>query len=87
MSNVHWHDVQELACAVCGLDYEDTINNGRDDEIDDALEEKLGVDFDGFMAVAAALLPLVTVAKGGLSDTVRKGFGKDGLWLLCEEVS
>lgn len=86
-AQIHWHDIQELACAVCGLDYEDVVNNNREDEIYDALEDKLGVDFDGFTSVVFALLPMVTVATSGLSGSSYRGFGKDGVWLVKEEIS
>ena len=47
---------------------------------------KFDVDFDQFAALMGAVLPLCAVAKSELTDTVYRGFGSDGLWLVKQEI-
>lgn len=55
-----------------------------DDDVDDLLMERFGVDLEQFAVVVEALLPLCMVARGALSDQVYHGFAdrEDNLWLV-----
>lgn len=44
------------------------------------------IDLDQFYLLIEKLLPLCERAKSGLTDTEYRGFGKNGLWLIRQEV-
>ena len=71
---VSYFDIEELIRGLGQLDDEA--------DIDQYLFDKYEIGFDQFSKVVEDLLPLVTVSKSALTDTVYKGFGKDGLFLL-----
>ena len=72
-----YYEVQELACAICGLDYDTLVDEGREDEIEDALYEKFGISIEQFSAVAEALLPFTPVVEAGISGTLYHAFVND----------
>jgi hypothetical protein len=69
-----YFDIEELVRGMDDLD--------DDADIDQHLFDKYEVGFDEFSKIVCALLPLVVISKSALTETVYKGFGKDGLFLL-----
>ena len=66
---------EELACCLCGLDYDQVCDEGDEWEtITDALEKKFGVDFDTFVVIADALIDYTPVVNTALTDTPVHGF-------------
>ena len=89
MKTISYDEAQELACAVLGLDYDTFVNENREDEIDDALYEKLEVTMEQFQSVASALLSLTPPIGSELTNTIYNAFGKEdddmGCWLaICK---
>ena len=76
MARLHYDELQELACAVLGLDYDDVVNDDRESEIDEKLYEKLDIDIEQFQKVAEALIEFTPLVGGGLTGKVYHAFGK-----------
>lgn len=83
----YW-DAQELACAVLGLNYDDLVNEGREDEIDNALYEKFEIGMEQFCDIVKALLPFTPCVKAGLSGTIYHAFvnEKEGIMIIKQPV-
>ena len=83
-----YYEIQELACAVCGLDYDTLVDEGREDEIENTLYEKLNVDIEQFGDVVKALLPFTPCVKAGLSGTIYHAFvnEKEGIMIIKQEA-
>ena len=75
-------EAEELAIHLCGLDEDDPDLN-----IEDAVYEKYGIDFDAFEKMAGDLLPLCVVGKAALSGKMYKGFGADGYFIVKRELT
>ena len=82
---MRYNEVQELACAVCGLDYDTLVNEGREEKIEDALWEKFEIGIGQFSAIAEALLPFTPVVKAGLSGTLYHAFVAEGIMIAKQE--
>ena len=86
--NADWDEVIELACEITGTDIETVYGNF--DVIEDALYEKLNIDFDSFHEIINRLLPLIDVGKSPLSGKFFKGFSKiedgRGCWIVKAEI-
>ena len=76
MARLHYDELQELACAVLGLDYDDVVNEGRESEIDEKLYEKFDIDIEQFQKVAEALIEFTPIVGGGLTGKMYHTFGK-----------
>jgi hypothetical protein len=77
-----YYDLQELACAILGLDYDKLVDNGEEDEIDNALYDKFEISMEQFCDLVKALLPLTMPLQSPLTKEWHYCFGKeeDGLW-------
>lgn len=77
MSRVSEFDVEELVRGMYGLD----------DEVDviDYMEEK-EIMWDSFNDLINKLLPLIQVGKSPLTKKIYKGFGKEGVFFIKQEV-
>lgn len=64
---IYYSDVQELACAILNLNYDDLVNEGRENEIEKALYEKYEIDMEQFYKIVGALLPFTPIVQAGLS--------------------
>lgn len=62
--------------------YEDLEEN----DLEKILYDKLDIDIDQFYLLIEKLLPLCERAKSELTGITYRGFGKDGLWLIRQEV-
>ena len=76
---ISYFDIEELVRGMDGLD--------DDADIDQHLFDKYEIGFDQFSKVVEDLLPLVVVGQSPLTNTVYKGFGRDGLFFLKTEAN
>ena len=85
---MNYWDVQELACAVLGLNYDELVDDGKEDVIDNAIYEKFDISMDQFYDIVKALLPFTPSVKAGLSGEWYHAFvnEKEGLMLVKELV-
>lgn len=63
------------------------LDNLLDYELEEIFYDKYLIDLDQAHDLIKDLLPLIDVAKSELTNKVYKGFGKDNLWLIKEEVN
>lgn len=87
---MNYYDAEELACAILDLDYDELVNEGRENEIDEALYEKYEIGLDQFIEVARDLLRCTYPIKNGLTDTFYHAFGVqddeiDAWRAICKE--
>ncbi len=75
-------DIEELACKILGLDYDEI--DGDTEVIEDKILEELSIDLDYFQEIVNRLLPLIDVGTGGITETKYKGFAdvKNKIWLV-----
>lgn len=85
ITRVHSFSIEELACVVTGLDYDEI--DADHDIIEEKLSQEFDISFESFHELIERLLPLIEVQKSDLTKTLYKGFGKDGLWLVKTEVN
>jgi hypothetical protein len=80
-------DVEELACFVCGLDYDEI--DADTDVIEDNLIVEFGCDLTQFTELMRILLPMVDVQKSQISERIYRGFADESkcMWLLKSDVS
>lgn len=78
-------DVEELACKIVGLDYDEIDAN--EEMIEDAMEERYGISLDVFADILSKLLPMVDVGTSPISGKTYKGFAdvEKQIWLLKTE--
>lgn len=83
-----YYEIEEIACAVLNLDYDDLCNEGREGEIEDRLFEKFEVSFEQFGDIVNALLPLTPVVEAGFSGKLYHAFvnKKAGIMIVKREV-
>lgn len=85
-ASVSTYDVEELACKITGLDYDEI--DADEAKIEDALQEKFEISIGQFADIVRHLLPLVDVGYSPLTDTRYKGFAdtEKQMWLVKMEV-
>lgn len=85
-AETHIYEVEELACKITGLDYDEIDADTQ--VIEDALMQELGVDLQQFQEIIERLLPLVHIANSGITEKVYKGFAnhEQGVWLVKTEL-
>ncbi len=73
-------EVEELVRGMFGL--------GDDVDIDDYIYEHYDsqVSFEGFALIVRDLLPLIVVGQSPLTQKTYKGFGKDNMFFIKQEV-
>lgn len=83
--DLHIYEVEELACKILGIDYDEI---DADEEIIDAkLMEEYQIDLYSFSDIISALLPLIDVGQSPLTDMMYKGFSESNKrWLVKTEV-
>lgn len=71
-------DVEELVRGIGDLD----------DEVDvyDYVQEHFDTDWDSFVKIIDTLMPLIVMGQSPLTDKVYRGFGKDGMFFIKQEV-
>lgn len=85
-AQTHIYEVEELACKVTGLDYDEIDADTQ--TIEDKLMDELGVDLQQFQEIVERLLPLVMVAHSGMTEKSYKGFAdiKNSMWYVKTEI-
>ena len=86
-AKTHHFDIEELACKILGLDYDEIDADTQ--VIEDKMSKEFYIDLDTFQEIVSRLLPLVDVGAGELTGTRFKGFAdvKNKMWLVKTEVS
>ena len=64
---MNYWDAEELACAVLGLDYDEMVDDGQENEINEKLAEEFGIDIETFSDIAERLLEFTPTVSSGLS--------------------
>lgn len=82
----HIFEVEELACKITGLDYDEIDADTQ--IIEGKLMDELGVDLQQFQEIVERLLPLIMVNNSPLTKTIYKGFTdiEKSTWLVKTEV-
>ncbi len=85
---MNYLDAQELACAILGLNCNDLVDEGRENEIDEALYVKFGIDMDQFVNIVEALLPFTPIVQAGLTGNKYHAFvnEKESLMIVKQKV-
>lgn len=80
-------DVEELACHITGLDYDEI--DADTSIIQEKLYDEFGCDLDQFTDLIQRLLPLIDVGSSPLTNKRYKGFSdtEKQIWLVKCEVS
>lgn len=79
-------EVEELACVITGLNYDDI--DGDEVIIEEKLYNEFNLDLDMFHDLILKLTPLIMVAKSPLTEIVYKGFAniEEKRWILKTEL-
>lgn len=70
MKNKMRIDIEEVACTILGLEYEDY------EEADDCTEQIMNIDLDTLEQIISKLLPTIDVGKSPLTGNLYKGFSR-----------
>jgi hypothetical protein len=83
-----YYETQELACAILGINCDDLVDEGRENEIDEALYVKFGIDMDQFVNIVEALLPFTPIVQAGLTGNKYHAFvnEKESLMIVKQLV-
>jgi hypothetical protein len=86
-ANIHYFDLEELACKVTGLDYDEIDADSA--IIEETIHEVFDCSMDTFGDIVARLLPLVDVGASPLTEKVYKGFSdtENKVWLIKMEAA
>ena len=72
-------DVEELVRGIGGLD--------DDADVYDYVFENYNVDWYDFCRLIDTLMPLIVVGESPLTKKIYRGFGKDGMFFIKQEVT
>ena len=83
-----YYEAQELACAILGLNFDDLVDEGRENEIDEALYDKFEIDMEKFTNIVEALLPFTPIVRSGLTGNLYHAFvnEKESLMIVKQKV-
>lgn len=83
-----YYEAQELACAILGVNYDDLVDEGREDEIEEAIYVKFGIDMEQFTNIVEALLPFTPIVQAELTGNKYHAFvnEKEGLMIVKQQV-
>jgi hypothetical protein len=88
-AKIGFYELEELAAFISDLDYEN-LDGDTNNQIEQAIYDKFGIDLDQFQKIVEVLMPLIDVGESPLTGTIFKGFskkeGNHGTWLLKTEV-
>ncbi len=85
-AEVHWTEVEELACHILGMS-----EDSESDEIDKAIAEKFDCSMETFENIVSHLLPLAASGGSELTGEQYRGFLKPlgngaGLWIIKQKL-
>lgn len=78
-ANVHQFEIEELACKILGIDY-DEIDSDTE-IINEELHNQFETDLDIFRDIVNRLLPLIDVGESPITKKKYKGFSSGNSWL------
>lgn len=86
-TTTHHYDIEELACKILGLDYDEI--DADTDIIEYKISDEFNIDLDIFQDIVNRLLPLIDVGTSGITEQKYKGFSdvKNKRWIVKTEVS
>lgn len=71
-------DIEEVACAVLGLEYEDYEEaDDCTEQIENILIDEMNIDLDTLEQIVSKLLPIIDVGKSPLTGNLYKGFSRE----------
>ena len=79
-SKVDYWEAAELAAAVLGVDAPET--DADEAAIEEQFGEKYGIDLITFSDLVEKLVPMCAMDKSPLTNTFRKGFVRDGAYIV-----
>lgn len=81
-----FYDIEELACVVLGLDYDEI--DADTSIIEQKLDEEFFIDLSTFQSIVNRLLPLIQVGNSPLTEEKYKGFAntEKEMWLVKTKV-
>ena len=78
MKNKNRIDIEEVACVILDLDYEDyEESNECTEQIENILIDEMNIDLDTLERIVSKLLPFIEVGKSPLTGIVYKGFSRE----------
>ena len=85
-ANTHIFEVEQLACAMTGLDYDEI--DADSEIIEQKIFDTFGTSLDQFQDIVNRLLPLIMIANSPLSEVKYKGFAniEAGVWYVKTEL-
>jgi hypothetical protein len=86
LAKVDAFDVEELACHITGLDYDEI--DADTTTIEEKLYEEFGCDLEQFTDIIQRLLPMIDIGVSPLTKKRYKGFSdtEKGIWFVKMEA-
>jgi len=85
MKNKMRIDIEEVACAVLGLEYEDYEEaDDCTEQIENILIDEMNIDLDTLERIVRKLLPLIEIGKSPLTGIAYKGFSREFIKGSCK---
>ena len=85
MKNKNRIDIEEVACVILDLDYEDyEESNECTEQIENILIDEMNIDLDTLERIVSKLLPFIEVGKSPLTGIVYKGFSSEFIKGSCK---
>ena len=78
-ANVHVFDMEELACKILGIDYDEI--DADTEVIEEELYNMFEIDLENFSEIVNRLLPLIDVGESPITKEKYKGFSTGNSWL------
>lgn len=84
-ANVHLFEIEEFACKLVGLDYDEI--DADTEIIEEHLYEKFGIELGHFGELISILLPMIHIGESPLTGKFYKGFAdfENECWLIKTE--
>ena len=78
-------DLEEVACAVLGLEYEDYEEaDDCTEQIENILIDEMNIDLETLERIVSKLLPLIEIGKSPLTGIAYKGFSREFIKGSCK---
>ena len=83
---VDFFELEELACKILGLDYDEI--DADTSVIEEKMYEELNMDLEMFQEIIERLMPLIDQGESPMTGDIYKGFAdvKNQCWLLKTKV-
>lgn len=85
MKNKMRIDIEEVACTVLGLEYEDYEEaDDCTEQIENILIDEMNIDLETLERIVSKLLPLIEIGKSPLTGIAYKGFSREFIKGSCK---